>query len=76
VDCHIIFNRWKNYLCQISNVQTAELLVPENRHSEDEIATEKLQKYKSPDNDKILQGLVQRGKTLQLRDPHLLFYMQ
>jgi hypothetical protein len=77
-DPHKILNRWKNYFCQLLNVhrvgsvrQTktyiAEPFVPETSGSEDEVATGKLKRYKSPGVDQIPPELIQAGeKTLHL----------
>jgi hypothetical protein len=69
-DSHITFNRWKNYSCQLMNVQDvvrqtemhkAEPLMPKPSSFEVEIVAEKLTKYKSPGIDQILTELIQAG---------------
>jgi hypothetical protein len=61
---------WKNYFCQLLNVQgaggvrqteihTAEPLVPEPSASEVEVAVRKLKRYKSPGVDQIPVELIQ-----------------
>jgi hypothetical protein len=71
-DPHKILNRWKNYFCQLLNVQgavdvrktkmhTAEPLVPEPIASEVEVAIGQLKKYKSPSVDHIPAELIQAG---------------
>jgi hypothetical protein len=61
-DSHSILSRWKNYFCQLLNVQgvnddnqteahTTEPLVPEPSSFNIEVAIEKLRRYKSPDID-------------------------
>jgi hypothetical protein len=61
---------WKNYFCQLLNVQgaggvrqteihTAEPLVPEPSASEVEVAVRKFERYKSPGVDQILVELIQ-----------------
>jgi hypothetical protein len=63
-----MFNMWKNYFPQLLNVHnvsdvrqieihTAEPLVPGPSCLEVEIATAKLEKYKSPSSDQILAEL-------------------
>jgi hypothetical protein len=82
-DHHSIFNRWKNYFCQLLNVHgvkdvgqtkmhTAEPLVPEPSSSEDEIAIEKLKGYKSPGTDKIPAELIQAGGDILHSEIHKL----
>jgi hypothetical protein len=67
-----IFNRWKNYFCQLLNVHgvndvrqteihTAEPLVSEPSSVEVEIAIEKLKRYKLPGIDQILAELIEVG---------------
>jgi hypothetical protein len=71
-DPHKIFNRWKNYFCQLLNVHgaggvrqtemhTAEPLVPEMSVSEVGVAVGKLKRYKSPGVDQIPAELIQAG---------------
>jgi hypothetical protein len=71
-DSQSILNRWKNYFCQLLNVHgvndvrltevhTAEPLVPEPTSSEVEITIEKLKRYKSPGIDQIPAELNQAG---------------
>jgi hypothetical protein len=66
VDSHNILNRWKNYLCRISDVRqievhTAELLVHDPSPFEVEIAIARLKRCRSPCNDQILPELIQAG---------------
>jgi hypothetical protein len=69
---HKIFNRWKNYFCQLLNVHgaggvrqtempSAEPFEPDPSASEVEVATEKLKRYKSPGVDQIPAELFQAG---------------
>jgi hypothetical protein len=69
-DPHKIFNRWKNYFCQLLNVHmvggarqtemhTAEPFVPQPSASEVEAAIGKLKRYKSPGVDQIPAELIQ-----------------
>jgi len=71
-DSHNVLNKWKNYFCAILNVHgvtdfrqtemhTAKSLVPEPSSSKDEIATEKLKRYKWPGIDEILPEQIQTG---------------
>jgi hypothetical protein len=64
--------RWKNYFCQVLNVQgpgsirqteinTAEPFVPEPSAAEVEAAFRKLKKYKAPGCDQIPAELIQAG---------------
>jgi hypothetical protein len=64
--------RWRNYFSQILNVRrvngvrqaeihTAELLVPETRVSEIELAIEKLKSHKSPGIDQIPAEQIKAG---------------
>jgi hypothetical protein len=63
-DCHSILARWRNHFSQLLNVcgvnglrqteiDTAKPLVPEPRAFEVEMATGKLNTYKSPGTDQI-----------------------
>jgi hypothetical protein len=63
-DPHKIWNRWKNYFCQLlyvhgaggvrqTEMHTAEPFVPEPSASEVEVAIGKLKRYKSPGVDQI-----------------------
>jgi sorting nexin-29 len=71
-DPHKILNRWKNYFCQLLNIQweggvrqieihTAEPFVPEPSASEVEIPIGKLKRYKSPGVNQIPAELIQAG---------------
>jgi hypothetical protein len=71
-DPHKIFNRWKNYFCQLLNVHgaggvrqtemhTAEPFVPEPSASEVEVAIGMSKRYKSPGVDQIPAELIQAG---------------
>ena len=71
-DSSSILNRWKDYFSQLLNVhkdndvgeieiQTAEPLIPHPTLLEDEIAVEKLKKYKYPGIDQIPAELIQNG---------------
>jgi hypothetical protein len=64
--------RYKNYLCQLLNVQgpgcvrqteihTEELLVPEPSAAEFQVAIRKLKRYKAPGSDQIPAELIQAG---------------
>jgi hypothetical protein len=64
--------RWKNYFCQLLNVQgpggirqteipTAEPFVPEPSAAEDEVAIRKKKRYKAPGSDQIPAELIQAG---------------
>jgi hypothetical protein len=64
--------RWKNYFCQLLNVQgpgcirqteihTAEPFVPEPSAAELEVAISKLKRYKTPGSDHIPADLIQGG---------------
>jgi hypothetical protein len=70
-DSHIL-NRWKNYFSLLLNVHRvsdvrqieihrAEPLVPDSSPFEVEIATAKLNRYKSPGNDQIPAELIHAG---------------
>jgi hypothetical protein len=65
-----VLNRWKNYFCQLLNVQglgsimqteihTAESFVPEPSAADVEVAIRKLKKYKAPGSDQIKSALIQ-----------------
>jgi hypothetical protein len=69
---HKILNRWKNYFCQLLNVNgadgvrqterhTAEPFVPEPSASEVEVTIGKLKRYKSPGVVQIPAELIQAG---------------
>jgi hypothetical protein len=71
-DPHKIWNRWKNYFCELLNVHglggvrqteihTAEPFVPEPSASEVEAAIGKPERYKSPGVDQIPAQLIQAG---------------
>jgi hypothetical protein len=71
-DSHSIFNRCKNFFCQVLNVHgvndvrqtemhTAKPLAPKLSPFKAEIATEKLIRYKLPGIDKIQAELIQAG---------------
>jgi hypothetical protein len=73
-DSHIL-NRWKNYFSQLLNVRlteihTAESLVPKSSHSEVETAIAKLKKYKSPGSDQILAEQIQAGGEILWSEIH------
>jgi hypothetical protein len=62
-DPHIILTRWKNYFCQLLNVQgpggirqteihTAEPFVPEPSAAEVEVTIRKMKRYKAPDSSR------------------------
>jgi hypothetical protein len=80
VDSQSIFNRWKNYFCQLLNVhgvndrqtEIHEPLIPEPISSVVEIAVEKLKRYKSPGIDQIPAELIQAGIHYVLRSTNLL----
>jgi hypothetical protein len=65
-------SRWKNYFCQLLNVQgpgsmrrteihTAEPFVPEPSAAEFEVAIRKIKIYKAPGSDQIPEELIQAG---------------
>jgi hypothetical protein len=65
-----ILTRWKNYFCQLLNVQgqggirqteihTAEPFVPEPSAAEFKVAIRKMKSYKAPGSDQIPSGLIQ-----------------
>jgi hypothetical protein len=67
-----ILTRWKNYFCQLLNVQgpggirqteihTAEPFVPEPSAGEVEVAIRKMKRYKAPGSDQIPAELIQAG---------------
>jgi hypothetical protein len=67
-----ILIRWKNYFCQLLNVQgaggirqteihTAEPFVPEPSAAEIEMAIRKLKRYKAPGSDQIPAELIHAG---------------
>jgi len=67
-----ILTRWKNYFCQLLNVQgpggirqteihTAEPFVPEPSAAEVEVAIRKMKRYKAPGSDQIPAELIQAG---------------
>jgi hypothetical protein len=71
-DPHKILNRWKNYFCQLLNVQgaggvrqtemhTAEPFMPEPSSSDVEVTIGKLKRYKSPGVDQIPAELIKAG---------------
>jgi hypothetical protein len=64
-----MLTRWKNYLCQLLNVQgpggirqteihTAEPFVPEPSAAEVEVAIRKMKRCKAPGSDQIQAGVV------------------
>jgi hypothetical protein len=71
-----MLTRWKNYFCQLLNVQgpgsimqteihIAEPFVPEPSAAEVEVAIRKMKRYKAPGSDQIPAELIQaRGETL------------
>jgi hypothetical protein len=82
-DSHDILNRWKNYFSQLLNVhrvsdirqieiRTAEPLVPEPNHSENEIAIAKFKKYKSPGSNHIPAELIPAEREILLSEIHKL----
>jgi hypothetical protein len=78
-DLQTVLTRWKNYFCQLVNVQgvggirqtevqTAEPFVPEPSATEVEVAIIKLKRYKLPGPDQIPAELIQQaGKYCILR---------
>jgi hypothetical protein len=71
-EAQTMLTRWKNYFCQLLNVQgaggirqseirTAEPFVPEPSAAEVEIAIRKMKRYKAPGSDQILAELIQAG---------------
>jgi hypothetical protein len=67
-----ILTRWKNYFCQLLNVQgpggvrqteihTAEPFVPKPSAAEIEVGVRKLERYKAPGSDQIPAELIQAG---------------
>jgi mannosyltransferase OCH1-like enzyme len=72
VDPQKILTRWKNYFCQLLNVQvpggirqtvihTAEPFVPEPSAAEVKVAIRKLERYKATGSDQIQAKLIQAG---------------
>jgi hypothetical protein len=70
VDSQKILTRWKNYFCQLLNVQgpggirqteihTAEPSVPEPSDAEVEVTIRKLKRYKALGSDQIPAELIQ-----------------
>jgi hypothetical protein len=64
--------KWKNYFCQLLNVQgaagirqteihTAEPFVPEPSAAEVEVAIRELKRYKAPGSDQITAEMIQAG---------------
>jgi hypothetical protein len=75
VDPQKVLNRWKNYLCQVLNMQGAggvrqteihalEPFVPEPSTSEVEVTIRKLKRFKSPGSDQISAELIQAGREI------------
>jgi hypothetical protein len=73
IDHHIIVNRWKNYFCNLLNVQgaggvgqieihAAEPFVSEPSASEVEVDSGNLKRYKLPGADQIPAELIQAGR--------------
>jgi hypothetical protein len=71
-EAQTMLTRWKNYFCQLLNVQgaggirqseihTAEPFVPEPSAAEVEISIRKMKRYKVPGSDQILAELIQAG---------------
>jgi hypothetical protein len=67
-----MLTRWKNYFCQLLNVQgpgdirqteihTAETFVPGPSAAEVEVAIRKIKRYKAPGSDQIQEELIQAG---------------
>jgi hypothetical protein len=67
-----ILTRWKNYVCQLLNVQgtggirqteihITKPFVPEPSTAKVEVAIRKLKKYKPPGSDQIPAGIIQTG---------------
>jgi hypothetical protein len=65
--------RWKNYFCQLLNIQgpggirqteihTAEPFVPEPSAAEVEVAIRKMKRCKAPGSDQIPAELIQAGE--------------
>ena len=83
-DFHSILARWGNHFPQLMNIHgvkdvrlteihTAEPLVPELSAFEVEMAIEKLKSHKSPGIDQIPAGLRQGVEQFALRSSNLLF---
>jgi hypothetical protein len=81
-----ILTRWKNYFCQILNVQRpggvrqteihkAESFVPEPSAAEVENAVRKLKRYKVPGSDQIPAELIQSGGETLRYDIHKLIML-
>jgi hypothetical protein len=81
-DSHSILNTWKNYFSQLLNVHNvsdvwqievhmAEPLIPGPSLPEAEIATAKLENYKSPGSDEIPAELIQAGDKILLSAMHV-----
>jgi hypothetical protein len=71
-DAQKILTRWKNYFCQLLNVQgaggvrqteihTAEPFVPEPSAADVEVAVRKMKRYKAPGSDQFPAELIQTG---------------
>jgi hypothetical protein len=80
VDPHTVVNRWRDYFCQLLNVQrvggirlteiqAAKPFVPQSSVSEVEVPIGKVKMYKSPGADPIPAELIQAG---DLRSTNLL----
>jgi hypothetical protein len=82
-DPHKILNRWKNYFCQLLNVNgvgdvrqtemhTAEPFVPQPRASEVDVAIGKMERYISPGIYQIPGELIQAGGEILRSEIHKL----
>jgi hypothetical protein len=81
-----ILTRWKNYFCQILNVQgpegirqteihTAEPFVPEPSSTEFEVGIKKMKRYKAPGSDQIAAELLQAGEETLHSEIHKLIML-
>jgi hypothetical protein len=81
-----MLTRWKNYFCQLLNVQdpggirqteihTAEPFLPEPGAAEVEVAIRKMKRYKAPGSDQIPAELIQAGGEILHSEIHKLIML-